>query len=81
MLKMNVNRRAKKLDMVRRLDLCIKTSSVNAAFNSDMNLDLIDCLFSFCLQSVWMQYYRETESDPDFSSEIKPITPERTEPE
>ncbi len=40
---------------------------------------LIDC--SFCLQSVWMQYYRETESDPDFSSEIKPITPERTEPE
>ncbi len=39
------------------------------------------CLFSFCLQSVWMQYYRETESDPDFSSEIKPITPERTEPE
>ncbi len=47
-------------------------------FNSDMNLDLIDCVFSFCLQSVWMQYYRETESDPDFSSEIKPITPERT---
>ncbi len=50
-------------------------------FNSDMNLDLIDGLFSFCLQSVWLQYYRETESDPDFSSEIKPITPERTEPE
>ncbi len=81
MLKMNVNRRAKKSDMVRRSDLCIKTCSVNAAFNSDMNLDLIDCLFSFCLQSVWMQYYRETESDPDFSSEIKPIKPERTEPE
>ncbi len=52
MLKMNVNRRAKKSDMVRRSDLCIKTCSVNAAFNSDMNLDLIDCLFSFCLQSV-----------------------------
>ncbi len=50
-------------------------------FNSDMNLDLIDCVFSFCLQSVFMQYYRETESDPDFSSEIKPITPERTGPE
>ncbi len=44
-------------------------------------IDLIDCLFSFCLQSVCLQYYRETESDPDFSSEIKPITPERTEPE
>ncbi len=28
-----------------------------------------------------MQYYRETVSHPDFSSEIKPITPERTEPE
>ncbi len=81
MLKINVNRRAKKSDMVRRSDLCIKTCSVNAAFNSDMNLDLIDCVFSFCLQSVGMQYYRETESDPDFSSEIKPITPERTEPE
>ncbi len=69
-----------KSDMVRRSDLCIKTCSVNAAFNSDMNLDLI-LSFLFCLQSVWMQYYRETESDPDFSSEIKPITPERTAPE
>ncbi len=50
-------------------------------FFPDFFLDLIDCVFSFCLQSVEMQYYRETESDPDFSSEIKPITPERTEPE
>ncbi len=51
-------------------------------FNSHMNITcLIHCVFSFCLQSVWMQYYRETVSHPDFSSEIKPITPERTGPE
>ncbi len=31
MYKLNVNRQAKKLDMVKRLDLCIKTCSVNAA--------------------------------------------------
>jgi len=28
-----------------------------------------------------MQYYRETVSNPEFSPEIKPITPERAEPE
>jgi len=28
-----------------------------------------------------MQYYRETVSHPDFSSEIKPITPERAGPQ
>ncbi len=63
--------------------LCISDCKTftHDVFNSDMNLDLIDCVFSFCLQSVFMQYYRDTESDPDFSSEIKPITPERTEPE
>ncbi len=31
MSKVNVNRRAIKSDMVKRLDLCIKTCSVNAA--------------------------------------------------
>ncbi len=50
-------------------------------FTHKLSMDLIHCVFSFCLQSVWMQYYRETVSHPDFSSEIKPITPERTEPE
>jgi len=38
-------------------------------------------LLPFCLQSVWMQYYRGTVSHPDFSSEIKHITPERAGPE
>ncbi len=32
MSKVNVNRRVKKSDMVKRSDLCIKTCSVNAAF-------------------------------------------------
>ncbi len=34
MSKVNVNRRAKKSDMVKRLDLCIKTCSVNYNANN-----------------------------------------------
>jgi len=30
---------------------------------------------------VWMQYYRESVTHPDFSSISKPITPERAGPQ
>ncbi len=55
---------------------------IHDAFNSHkLNMDLIHCLFSFCLQSVWMQNYRETVSPPDSIPEFEPFTPERTGPQ
>jgi len=47
---------------------------------TDASLMSNNC-FSFCLQSVWLQYYRETVCQTVSSSVLLSFTPERAGPQ